>query len=253
MSEDLLCYPNKTNRAMSDHEVLKYITDEQFVDLSNLHSWISMLVVSLMIFFLILIGTIYGSRQTKKKYNKMKLEWFDAFHAGREDLIDWNKDLVLQAEFFPYKSEFELPSSNLITGKELGRGQFGIVYKGLVKGLGKDGDAIEVAVKKSKNLKLGGVKAFAHELKIMMFLQKVNKQSHVNIINLIGSITVDMKKGNICAILEFCRYGSLKDFISKHLRNFVDIFSFKAVDAINNDDGSLENSLHSNTKNHGYR
>lgn len=152
----------------------------------------------------------------------MRLEWLETFHAGQEQLIDWNKDIVTQAELLPYRSEFEFPLEYLQIGDELGNGEFGVVYKAIALGLDVNGCPTEVAVKKSRNLKLSEIKAFADELKIMMFLQKVNKESHINIINLLGSVTVDIHKGDILAILELCQYGSLKDFIVRNSKRFED-------------------------------
>lgn len=139
--------------------------------------------------------------------------------SGQESLIDWNGDIVLQASYLPYRKEFEFPLENLSIGDEIGSGEFGVVCRAIAKGLGKEGE-LEVAIKKSKKLNFAGMKAFADELKIMMFLQRINKESHVNIINLLGAITVDLKKGEICAILELCQYGNLKDFLRRNHMHF---------------------------------
>lgn len=228
-SKKLICEPEESlKKAEAYTSILKDISETTFTeksefDLTNFYSWITFLIIISITIMLMLISTMWRSNHTKKKFERMRSEWLETFHAGQEQLIDWNEDIVLQAEFLPYRSEFEFPIENLEIGSEIGHGEFGVVHEALARGLGgNDKSEIKVAVKKSKNLKLSEIKAFADELKIMMFLQKVNKQSHVNIINLLGSITVDIKKGEICAILEFCEKGNLKDFIVRNSRMFVD-------------------------------
>lgn len=226
IDDSVLCHPNKKAKAQADHLILKTIANEKYPEVEpdelKFFIWIFVLLAVLMIFLLMLLFSVKKSKLTKVRLKKMELQWLETFHAGQENLIDWNEDIVLQAEFLPYRTEFEFPIENLDIGDELGRGEFGVVHKGSARGLGgNEKNELEVAVKKSKNLKLLEIKAFADELKIMMFLQKVNKESHVNIINLLGSITVDIKKGEICAILEFCRKGNLKDFVIKNTMHFI--------------------------------
>lgn len=231
IADSRICNASKANKADATNSILKQISAEKYPDNdfilsddSRLYIWIFGLAASLVIFMIFLILITLVSFLTKKKYQNMKTEWLETFHAGQENLIDWNEDIVLQAGFLPYRSEFEFSFDDIIIGDELASGNFGVVFKAIAKGLGPDGSALEVAVKKTKSSKLTEIKAFADELKIMMFLQKVNKESHINIINLLGSVTVDIKKGQIYAILELCEHGSLKDFIVKNFRQFVNEF-----------------------------
>lgn len=206
--------------------ILKTIADEKIPEPDNsiFFTWLLTLASFLLIFVVISVISIWVSRQTKQKLDKMTTEWLETFYMGQQELIDWNKDVVLQAGFLPYRSEFEFPIENLEIGDELGHGEFGVVHRATAKGLGQDGCEIEVAVKTTKNLKIAEIRAFADELKIMMFLQKVHRESHTNIINLLGSITMNIKKGEIYAIIEFCQYGSLKEFVSKNSRKFLNQF-----------------------------
>lgn len=216
--------------SLSNNIILNKIARQKYpeieVDNSTLYSWIFILAAFLLVFLTFLIVSIRRSSLRKQELEKMRLEWLDTFHAGQEDLINWNEDIVLQAEFLPYKSEFEFPLQNLLIGTELGSGEFGVVHKAIAHGLGQEENEQEVAVKLLKNSKLSEIKAFADELKIMMFLQKVNKESHMNIINLLGSITVDIKKGEIYAIMELCKYGSLKDYIVRNAKRFMNLIDF---------------------------
>lgn len=212
----------KKNKAEAINGILKKIADEKYPDpdLPQLYKWIFSMAAALTLISLVLVLIVRRSRLTKTKFEKLKSEWLETFHTGQQELIDWDKDIVLQAGFLPYRSEFEVLIDDLLIGIELGSGEFGVVHKATAKGLGQDGSDLEVAVKKSKNLKPSEIKAFADELKIMMFLQKVNKESHVNIINLLGSITSGIKNGDIYAIMEFCQHGSLKDFILDNRSQF---------------------------------
>lgn len=216
-----LCFPAKQIKAEADHRILKSIASEKFSEPneSRLINWIGSSLVILLIFFILLLTTMQKLRNTKKNFKKMEEHWLETFLSGQESLIDWNGDIVLQASYLPYRKEFEFPLENLSIGDELGSGEFGVVCRAIAKGLGKEGE-LEVAIKKSKKLNFAGMKAFADELKIMMFLQKVNKESHINIINLLGAITIDLKKGDICAILELCQHGNLKDFLRKNYMHF---------------------------------
>lgn len=164
---------------------------------------------------------MWKSHETVKKFEGFKSEWIENFRTGQESRIDWNEDIVLQAEYLPYRSEFEFSIDNLEMGGELGSGEFGVVHKAIAHGLAINGVDIEVAVKKSKSSE---IKAFVDEVKIMMFLQKVDKKSHTNIINLLGVITENIKKGEICAIIELCQNGSLKQFVSRNTKRFENQF-----------------------------
>lgn len=212
----------KKNKAEAINGILKKIADEKYPDpdMPQLFKWIFSMAAALTLILLVLILIARRSRLTKTK--------FETFHSGQHRsyrsefgvLID---DVLIDIEqgsgefglagCLPYKSEFEVLIDDILIGIELGSGEFGVVHKATAKGLGQDGSDLEVAVKKSKNLKPSEIKAFADELKIMMFLQKVDKESHVNIVNLLGSITAEIENGDIYAIMEFCQHGSLKDFI----------------------------------------
>lgn len=228
ITDSSICNVTKANKADATNSILKQISAEKYPDneliLSDdvgLYIWIFSLTASLAVFAIFMILTIWGSFLTKKKYRNMKMKWLETFYAGQENLIDWNEDIVLQAGFLPYRSEFEFSFCDLMIGEKLASGNFGLVFKAKAQGLGPDGGTLEVAVKKTKSSKLAEIKAFADELKIMMFLQKINKESHVNIINLLGAITIDINKGEIYAILELCENGSLKDFMIRNFRLFV--------------------------------
>lgn len=156
------------------------------------YKWIFGLAAILVIFLMILMVTIRIFGQTRVKLDKMRSEWLETFYAGQENLIDWNEDLVLQAKLLRYRKEFEYLVDKLKMGKKLGAGAYGIVMKAIAEDLGPEQRELEVAVKMTKTKNLAEIKAFADELKIMMHLQQVDKKSHENIINLLGSVTVNI-------------------------------------------------------------
>lgn len=232
IEDKTICFSKDTSvKAQAELSVLKMIASEneqdEDTDNSRFYTWIAILFAISLILVVMFVFTLWRSKKVKIKLEKMRHEWLETFHSGQEELIDWNEDIVLQAKLLPYKAEFEFSMEDLQIEDELGRGEFGVVHRAIAKGLGKDGSDLEVAVKKSKNLKLSEIRTFAEELKIMMFLQKIDKESHVNIINLLGTITVDIKKGEIYAILELCQHGSLIEFIIDNRVRFKNDFALE--------------------------
>lgn len=49
------------------------------------------------------------------------------------------------------------------------------------------------------------------EMKLMMHLGR-----HVNVLSLLGVITSQMSSGMLCAILEYCEMGSLRDYLIQY-------------------------------------
>lgn len=225
-----LCNADTLTKSKVEHEILKRIAAEKYPEDKSekirFLTWIFGLIAALILLALVLFISIGRFWITKQKLEKMETEWLETFHAGQESLIDWNEDIVKQAGLLPYRSEFEFPLENLeIEENVLGQGEFGVVHRATAKGLGKNkSETFQVAVKKNTSTKLSEIKSFADELKIMMFLQKVNKKSHVNVINILGAITCELQNGKIYAIMELCQYGSLKNFLMKNINQFKDQF-----------------------------
>lgn len=59
-------------------------------------------------------------------------------------------------------------------------------------------------------------KALMAELKILIHLGK-----HLNIVNLLGAVTQNAIKGELLVILEYCAFGSLRQFLLNNRSNFV--------------------------------
>ncbi len=95
-------------------------------------------------------------------------------------------------EFLPYFGErWEFPRSRLDLGEQIGRGAYGCVIRGTCRGVYDQHDVIPVAVKTLlPNAEKCHYLALLKEIKILSHLGK-----NLNIVNLIGACTVDMRKG----------------------------------------------------------
>lgn len=88
-----------------------------------------------------------------------------------------------------------------ISGKKLGSGAFGIVYKAEAFGLINKGVTTTVAVKMIKpNTDPFYAKSLISELKIMIHLGR-----HLNVVNLLGACTGNINKSNLLLLL-FTRF-----------------------------------------------
>lgn len=119
-------------------------------------------------------------------------------------------------------------------GKQLGSGAFGVVMKGVAKGIVDGEESTTVAVKMvKKNADHTYIKALSSELKIMVHLGK-----HLNVVNLLGACTKNFAKseyrfcvssevtvsfsGELLVIVEFCRFGNIQNYLLRHRENFID-------------------------------
>ncbi|EDS28124.1 fibroblast growth factor receptor 3 [Culex quinquefasciatus] len=110
------------------------------------------------------------------------------------------------------ESEWEFDREKLTMEEQLGEGAFGRVFSAQAQDLIPDESTTKVAVKILKENHTGSdVKDLLDELEVM---KKVCR--HPNIINLLGCCTKD---GPLFVIVEYARYGNLKDFLRDHRPN----------------------------------
>ncbi|XP_044019285.1 vascular endothelial growth factor receptor 1-like [Aphidius gifuensis] len=122
-----------------------------------------------------------------------------------------------QIKCLPYDKRFEFSSDNLVLGKQLGSGAFGVVRRAEANGIVKKGTKTTVAVKMVKQTSdPSHLTALSNELTIMIHLRK-----HVNIVNLLGACTKNISNGILYVIMEFCRYGNLHEHIILNRTTFV--------------------------------
>jgi FMS-like tyrosine kinase 1 len=101
--------------------------------------------------------------------------------------------------------------------EKLGSGAYGLVLKGVAKGLFPDSEETIVAIKTlQQNADITNFKALLIELKIMSFIGR-----HPYIVNLLGACTTDIRKREVFIIVEFCENGSLEKFLKNHRGDFV--------------------------------
>ncbi|KFM78275.1 Vascular endothelial growth factor receptor 1, partial [Stegodyphus mimosarum] len=60
------------------------------------------------------------------------------------------------------------------------------------------------------------LKALMAELKILIQLGH-----HVNIVNLMGAVTKNIAEGEVYVIVEYCRYGNLRNYLLRHRDKFI--------------------------------
>ncbi|XP_053672293.1 uncharacterized protein LOC128722642 [Anopheles nili] len=104
-----------------------------------------------------------------------------------------------------YDSKWEFPRSNLILDATLGEGEFGKVLKAFAKDLPEKPGITTVAV---KMLKTG-----ANSVELLALLseyQLLQEVNHPNVIRLLGACT---KGDSPLLIIEYCQYGSLKNYL----------------------------------------
>ncbi|KAG0712359.1 Vascular endothelial growth factor receptor 1 [Chionoecetes opilio] len=176
--------------------------------------------VGIAILGIVIVFLINRVRQERKTLNEfIALEKELLQQMGNIELLNPNRRTDEQAELLPCNiPKWEVPRSNITIGKQLGAGTFGRVVKASVTGL--EGPACTtVAIKMCKNaFDVSQARALALELKIMMNLGK-----HLNIVNLMGASTAEIRKGELWIMVEYCRFGNLINFMQRHRRKFTNL------------------------------
>ena len=119
----------------------------------------------------------------------------------------------------PYNEGYEFPRESLKMGKMLGSGAFGRVVKAEAEGIVPWEESTVVAVKMLKPKPTGDydyLKALMVELKIMIHLGK-----HINILNVLGACTTNLRKRELLVITEYCRFGNIQKYLVCHRPYFV--------------------------------
>ncbi|XP_061581158.1 macrophage colony-stimulating factor 1 receptor isoform X1 [Cololabis saira] len=129
---------------------------------------------------------------------------------------DGNNYTFIDPTQLPYNEKWEFPRDKLkLAGKILGAGAFGKVVEATAYGLGKEDNAIRVAVKmlKAASAHSDEREALMSELKILSHLGH-----HKNIVNLLGACTYG---GPVLVITEYCSLGDLLNFLRRKAETFV--------------------------------
>ena len=122
----------------------------------------------------------------------------------------------------------------------MGEGYFDVVFEAEAIGIKESGKTSKtVAVKMVREVRNSALKGLISELKVMIYLG-----SHLNVLNLLGACTKNIRKGNrltqnyylnrkidyymlrffvgeLLVIVEYCRFGNLQNHLMKNRNNFV--------------------------------
>lgn len=176
-------------------------------------------IVGILIFLIIIVGVIVVFARRKTGFHK-DLEKYLIQPQG-----DYNPELPIdeQTGCLPYDPKWEFPKDRLRMGMILGQGAFGRVMKAEAIGIGDSHNVTSVAVKMVKDCTdKEQMMALLSELKILIHLGQ-----HLNIVNLLGAVTKDIRFGELNVIVEYCHFGNLRSYLLKHKDSFCDTMDEK--------------------------
>ena len=108
-------------------------------------------------------------------------------------------------------SKREIERSIFSMGDQIGKGNFGKVFKGQITGLYHPSSETVVAIKgiKSKEINEVELEYMLSEIKIMN-----NISPNLNLVSMVASCTSDFEEtGNMYLLLEYCKHGDLKNYL----------------------------------------
>nr|BAI67804.1 vascular endothelial growth factor receptor [Idiosepius paradoxus] len=171
--------------------------------------------VALIVFVISLAIICFVIRRIKNKHHFDDLEKQLVIPKG-----DYNPDIpiVEQTSCLPYDSRWEFPKERLRLGMILGQGAFGRVVKAEAIGIQDGVDVTTVAVKMVKDCTdREQMQALLSELKILIHIGQ-----HLNIVNLLGAVTKNIRYGELYVMVEYCSIGNLRNYLLRNKDNFVD-------------------------------
>ncbi|KRT84022.1 Immunoglobulin [Oryctes borbonicus] len=165
----------------------------------------------------IIIPLLYKTKKERQMKKILKQVGLANFENGEAEYINPNLSIDDQAQLVPYnKKSWEIPKERIKLGKQLGTGAFGVVMEAVVERYDNNTD-LKVAIKMIKrNTDAIPFTALLSELKIMVHLGK-----HLNVVNLIGACTKHIVEGDLYIIVEFCRFGNLRNYLLHHRDIFI--------------------------------
>ncbi|RUS88306.1 hypothetical protein EGW08_003944, partial [Elysia chlorotica] len=172
------------------------------------------IIIGIVVFIIILVIIIVKIKFSKTASHK-DLEQFLIQPQG-----DYNPDLPIdeQTGCLPYDAKWEFPKDRLRLGMILGQGAFGRVMKAEAIGITDGEDVTVVAVKMVKDCTdKDQMMALLSELKILIHVGQ-----HLNILNLLGAVTKDIRFGELYVIVEYCHFGNLRSYLIKNKDYFQD-------------------------------
>lgn len=162
----------------------------------------------------------------KRKWKELEAAGLAYFETGNFQRLDPSLKLDEQAELLPYDKEKEFSRRKLKIKETLSVGSYGKVVKAVATRIVFYEKKLTVAVKVIKNQENNEMmKASVSELKTMIHVWQ-----HINLVNLLGANTENIRKRELLLIMEYCRYGNLQDFLTKHRKYFVNQIRYGIID-----------------------
>ncbi|KAL8622266.1 hypothetical protein ACOMHN_043789 [Nucella lapillus] len=202
---------NYGGRVLSSNMTLRVGEDISQAGFSSIYVGV---IIGTLIFLVIVVTVIVVFARRKTGFHK-ELEKYLIQPQG-----EYNPDLPIdeQTGCLPYDPKWELPKDRLRMGMILGQGAFGRVMKAEAMGIGGPGSVTSVAVKMVKDCTdKEQMMALLSELKILIHLGQ-----HLNIVNLLGAVTKDIRFGELNVVVEYCHFGNLRSYLLKYKATFCD-------------------------------
>ncbi|XP_065221597.1 mast/stem cell growth factor receptor kita-like isoform X2 [Planococcus citri] len=176
---------------------------------------IFVIVFGAILVLLIVMILIQENKNANKIPKKNRLSMFDT-RVIRQ--LNPRIDVEEQAHLLPYDSKWEFPKEKLYLGKMIGSGAFGLIKKAVADGIGETTSPTAVAVKTiERNSNRLYMRLLASELKLLIYVG-----NHANLVNLLGACTLDFDtKKEFSTIVDYCKYGNLRDFLLIHRNSFI--------------------------------
>ncbi|KFB42826.1 VEGF receptor [Anopheles sinensis] len=128
---------------------------------------------------------------------------------GSEHYADAAKEIV--------PAEYRFDKNNLILGRKIGEGEFGVVLMAEAQYIKVGEPSTTVAVKMMQGFGGESIRnSILAELKMIILIGR-----HLNIVNLLGAVTENIRNDQLMIILEYCRYGSVLEYMRENKSNFV--------------------------------
>ena len=120
-----------------------------------------------------------------------------------------NENIKTEVTKLSYNTSREVRKDVFEIGSEIGKGNFGEVYKGTIVGLNMIVAIKSITANQTNEQEFAGV---LDEIKIMSHVDP-----HLNLVSMLGACTSDFKDcGQIWLLLEFCQFGNLKEYLKNH-------------------------------------
>jgi predicted Ser/Thr protein kinase len=155
--------------------------------------------------------TVWDEENPANKPAEMSVYSSTSFTKDQQQVEDSHDDKDMPPPAYDddladFKEEWMIPFADVIIGKKLGQGAFGVVYKG-------EWGGEPVAIKQcTLNVGPAGVADFKAEAKLMLSIKP-----HPSIVQVFG---LTVHQGSIYMILEYCGGGSLDSYMKKKQLTF---------------------------------